>query len=155
MPGDRPSFNGNPGIGPRPCHRPLTDTSGYGSEPVTPSFETGSISPKPSRPSWSQSEAKGIQANRDPPGWIDGMAVSPYVLHVKTTIDLPDDLLHRAKVAAAQRRTTLKELVQTGLDWVLRLDAGAADRPAALARLQKGLRLGGHPLSRDQAHERH
>ena len=83
------------------------------------------------------------------------MAVTPYVLPVKTTIDLPDDLLHRAKVAAAQRRTTLKDLVQTGLDWVLRLDAGAADRPAALARLQKGLRLGGHPLSRDQAHERH
>ena len=74
---------------------------------------------------------------------------------MKTTIDLPDDLLHRAKVAAAQRKTTLKELVQAGLDWVLRSDAEAADRPAALARLQKGLRLGGRPLTRDQAHERH
>jgi len=74
---------------------------------------------------------------------------------MKTTIDLPDDLLHRAKVAAAQRKTTLKELVQAGLDWVLRSEAEAADRPAALARLQKGLRLGGRPLTRDQTHERH
>jgi hypothetical protein len=74
---------------------------------------------------------------------------------MKTTIDLPDDLLHRAKVAAAQRKTTLKELVQAGLDWVLRPDAEAPDHQAALARLQKGLRLGGQPLTRDQAHERH
>ena len=73
---------------------------------------------------------------------------------MKTTIDLPDDLLHRAKVAAAQRKTTLKELVQLGLDWVLRPEAETADHPAALARLQKGLRLGGQPLTRDQAHER-
>lgn len=74
---------------------------------------------------------------------------------MKTTIDLPDDLLYRAKVAAAQRKTTLKELVQAGLDWVLRSDTETADRAAALARLQKGLRLGGRPLTRDQAHERH
>lgn len=73
---------------------------------------------------------------------------------MKTTIDLPDDLLHRAKVAAAQRKTTLKELVLAGLDWVLRPDAGAPDHQAALARLEKGLRLGGQPLTRDQAHER-
>lgn len=35
---------------------------------------------------------------------------------MKTTIDVPDDLLHRAKVVAAQRRTTLRELVVKGLD---------------------------------------
>jgi hypothetical protein len=74
---------------------------------------------------------------------------------MKTTIDLPDDLLHRAKVAAAQRKTTLKELVETGLGWVLRADAGSADRTAALARLENGLHLGDRPLTRDQAHERH
>lgn len=73
---------------------------------------------------------------------------------MKTTIDLPADLLHRAKVAAAQRKTTLKELAQTGFDWVLRSDDDAVDRSAALARLQKGLRLGGQPLTRHQAHER-
>jgi hypothetical protein len=83
------------------------------------------------------------------------MAVKLYILAMKTTIDLPDDLLHRAKVVAAQRKTTLKELVQTGLDWVLRSEAGSGDLPAAVGRLQKGLRLGGKPLSRDRTHERH
>ena len=73
---------------------------------------------------------------------------------MKTTIDLPDDLLHRAKIVAAQRKTTLKDLVETGLDWVLRSDANAADREAAIGRLQKGLRLGGQPMTREQAHER-
>jgi hypothetical protein len=73
---------------------------------------------------------------------------------MKTTVDLPDDLLHRAKVVAAQRQTTLKELLQTGLDWVLRSDDAANSREAALERMQKGLRLGGQPLTRDQAHER-
>lgn len=74
---------------------------------------------------------------------------------MKTTIDLPEDLLHRAKIVAAQRKTTLKELVQTGLDWVLRTEAALPDREAALAHLRKGLHLGGKPLTREQAHERH
>lgn len=73
---------------------------------------------------------------------------------MKTTIDLPDDLLHRAKVAAAQRKTTLKELVQTGLDWVLRAETAASDRDEALAQLRKGLHLGGKRLTREQIHER-
>jgi hypothetical protein len=73
---------------------------------------------------------------------------------MKTTVDLPDDLLHRAKVVAAQRQTTLKELLQTGLDWVLRSDDAANSREAALERMQKGLRLGGQSLTREQAHER-
>jgi len=38
---------------------------------------------------------------------------------MKTTIDLPDGLLHRAKVTAARRRTTLKCLVVEGLELVL------------------------------------
>ena len=73
---------------------------------------------------------------------------------MKTTIDLPDDILHRAKIVAAQRRTTLKELVLAGLDQVLRSDAESPDHQAALSRLQKGLRLGGRPLTRNRAHER-
>ena len=77
------------------------------------------------------------------------------MLLVKTTIDLPEDLLHRAKIAAVHRRTTLKELVVTGLDWAIRSEASITDRDAALARLQKGLRLGGQPLTREQLHERH
>ena len=74
---------------------------------------------------------------------------------MKTTIDLPDDLLHRAKVAAAQRKTTLKALVQAGLNWVLRSDTAASDRDEALAQLRKGLHLGGKPLTREKTHERH
>ena len=74
---------------------------------------------------------------------------------MKTTIDLPDDLLHRAKVAAAQRKTTLKELVQAGLNWVMRSDTAASDRDEALAQLRKGLHLGGKPLTREKTHERH
>ena len=89
------------------------------------------------------------------PALVDSMAIKQYILLMKTTIDLPDDLLHRAKVVAAQRRTTLKELVVTGLDWVMRTDMDASDRQAALARLQKGLHLGGRPLAREQSHERH
>lgn len=34
---------------------------------------------------------------------------------MKTTIDLPEDILHQAKIVAAQRKTTLKELVLQGL----------------------------------------
>lgn len=38
---------------------------------------------------------------------------------MKTTIELPDALIHRAKVIAAERRTTLRELVLQGLEHVL------------------------------------
>ncbi len=37
---------------------------------------------------------------------------------MKTTIELPDALLHRAKVVAAQRKTTLKQLMIEGLESV-------------------------------------
>jgi hypothetical protein len=76
------------------------------------------------------------------------------IASMKTTIDLPDDLLHRAKVMAAQRRTTLKALILGGLDHVMRDEAQAPERLAALARVQKGLRLGGKPLNRHHTHER-
>ena len=73
---------------------------------------------------------------------------------MKTTIDLPDELLHRAKVAAAERKTTLRELVQAGLDLVLRSASQEHRREDALQRLQRGLKLGGKPLKREQAHAR-
>jgi hypothetical protein len=74
---------------------------------------------------------------------------------MKTTIDLPDDVLHRAKIVAAQRRTTLKELFMSGLELAMKTDAEAPAREAALSRLRQGLNLGGHPLTRSQVHERH
>ena len=73
---------------------------------------------------------------------------------MKTTIDLPEELLHRAKIAAAQRRTTLKDLVLTGLDWVLRNDSNTSQREAALGRLRQGIHLGAQPLTRADTHER-
>jgi hypothetical protein len=83
------------------------------------------------------------------------MAILLYLLLMKTTIDLPDEILHQAKVAAAERRTTLKALVLAGLDHVLHsMTEPPAGRAEAFARLQKGLRLGGQPLTREQAHER-
>lgn len=37
------------------------------------------------------------------------------VYHMKTTIDLPDDLLIAAKKRAAETRTTLREIFERGL----------------------------------------
>lgn len=73
---------------------------------------------------------------------------------MKTTIDLPDEILHRAKIVAAQRRTTLKQLFITGLELAMRAGDTGADRSEALSRLQRGFRLGGQPLTRAEVHER-
>jgi hypothetical protein len=72
---------------------------------------------------------------------------------VKTTIDLPEAILHRAKVVAAQRKTTLRDLVVRGLQSELN-QGGTYDREAALARLRKGVHLKGKALSRDEIYER-
>lgn len=71
---------------------------------------------------------------------------------MKTTIDLPDDILERTKIAAACRRTSIKKLVIEGLETVLRAETPAAPPADALARLRHGYHLGGQPLTRDQAH---
>jgi hypothetical protein len=73
---------------------------------------------------------------------------------MKTTIDLPDELLHRAKIVAAQRKTTLKELMQTGLIWALQANTAVPQREEALNRLRTGFRLGGKPLTREETHGR-
>jgi hypothetical protein len=74
---------------------------------------------------------------------------------MKTTFDLPEDLLQEAKIAAVKRKTTLKDLVQTGLKMAIQLEPESSSRKAALKRLQKGLHLKGKPLTREQAHERY
>ncbi len=86
---------------------------------------------------------------------LTAMIVSRIYGHMKTTVDLPDALLQRVKIAAARRRTTLKKLVIEGLEHVLGSgEASASVRAEALARVRQGLRLGGQPLSREAAHER-
>ena len=72
---------------------------------------------------------------------------------MKTTIDMPDKIFERAKIAAAQRRTTFKNLVIEGLERVL-ADPGSQSIPNdAIDRLRKGYHLGGKRLSRDTTHE--
>lgn len=73
---------------------------------------------------------------------------------MKTTIDLPDHILERTKIAAAQRRTTIKKLVIAGLENVLSEDTPSPLPEDALARLRQGYHLSGKPLTRDQAHAR-
>ena len=73
---------------------------------------------------------------------------------MKTTIDLPDSILERTKIAAARRRTSIKNLVIEGLESVLRDEIPAVPPAAALARLRQGYHLGGQALTRDQVHAR-
>lgn len=73
---------------------------------------------------------------------------------MKTTIDLPDVLIERTKIAAARRRTSIKSLVIEGLESVLREETPAAPPADALARLHQGYHLGGQALTRDEAHAR-
>ena len=60
---------------------------------------------------------------------------------MKTTIDLPDELLHRAKITAAKRKTTIKALVVSGLEYATRNDTpnSEAERKERSARLLEAL----------------
>lgn len=80
---------------------------------------------------------------------------------MKTTIDFPNDLLHRAKVVAAQRRKTLRELVVRGLESVTSAESGESaehERKKTLARLLKDMQASNTepmvPMTRDEIHER-
>jgi hypothetical protein len=73
---------------------------------------------------------------------------------VKTTVDLPESILERTKIAAARRRTSIKNLIIEGLEVVLREEIPTEPPADALARLRQGYHLGGQPLTRDQAHAR-
>ena len=73
---------------------------------------------------------------------------------MKTTIDLPDEILERTKIAAAKRRTTIKKLVIEGLENVLREEPDTNATSSALARLRSGYHLGNKPLTREQSHAR-
>jgi hypothetical protein len=83
-------------------------------------------------------------------------------LLVKTTIDLPEEILHRAKIVAAQRKTTLKELVIAGLTHALDTppESENTKRRERAARLISALSKGRNtepvgPLNRDDLYDRH
>jgi hypothetical protein len=50
---------------------------------------------------------------------IDGYGSMDYADFVKTTIDISDHLLHRAKEVARRDKTTLKELTEEGLEMAI------------------------------------
>ena len=92
---------------------------------------------------------------------FDNIPVSPYCLLVKTTIDFPEHLLHRAKTIAVQRKITLKELVIQGLEHAIRQPAVDVDaeRKARAAALIAALSAGKNtdpigPLNRDEIYDR-
>lgn len=81
---------------------------------------------------------------------------------MKTTIDFPEEILHRAKIVAAQRKTTFRELVIGGL--VHSLDSPPKDEEARrterATRLITALSKGRNtdpigPMNRDEIHDRH
>ncbi len=79
---------------------------------------------------------------------------------MKTTIDFPEDLLHRAKIAAAQRKTTLRELVFQGLDYAIShpVPDPEKERKFVMKRLLQRMKASNTkpmvPLRRDEIHDR-
>jgi hypothetical protein len=80
---------------------------------------------------------------------------------MKTTIDFPEHILHRAKTIAVQRKITLKELVIQGLEHAIRQPVGdvVAERNARAAALIAALSARKNtepigPLSRDEIYDR-
>jgi hypothetical protein len=75
---------------------------------------------------------------------------------MRTTIDLPEPLVERIKIAAAKHRTTMRELVIRGLEQVLHANEDEVTAPpgAALERLAQGYALGNRPYTREEAHAR-
>ena len=71
---------------------------------------------------------------------------------MKATIDFPDSILKRTKIAATRRRTTIKNLVIGGLEAVLHEDAPLPRPSDALASLHHGYHLGGQPMTREETH---
>ena len=70
------------------------------------------------------------------------------VSHMKTTIDLPDDLLIEAKKAAAERRTTLRALFERGLRREL-AEPPVGKRRASKRRIRWVVAEGGLPPGLD------
>lgn len=73
---------------------------------------------------------------------------------MRTTIDLPEDLFEQTKIAAVKRRTSIKNLIISGLRGVLAEDFPLPASTDALTRLKSGYHLGGNPLDREQVHAR-
>lgn len=78
------------------------------------------------------------------------------VNHMKTTLDLPDELLIEAKKRAAEERRTLRSLVEEGLRMVL--SSKRSRRPGSRPKIEWVTVDGGLPddldlSSREKMHE--
>ena len=69
---------------------------------------------------------------------------------MKTTVDLPDDLLIQAKVFAARKKKTLKELIIAGLRG--QLEAGESGDGCARRQIRWVTADGGLPKGVDLSH---
>ncbi|MGE4181526.1 MAG: hypothetical protein AB7J34_17020 [Limisphaerales bacterium] len=78
---------------------------------------------------------------------------------MRTTLDLPDDLLRRAKIAAVERGTTLREFVGQALSRELDLNSEGATRsprvrfPIFESKAPGTLKVAPEDLSRIEAEE--
>lgn len=74
---------------------------------------------------------------------------------MKTTVDLPDDLLIAAKKRAAEDRTTLRDLITRGLRLVLSgaPPAQRSERRIRWVTVDGGLPPGVDPGDREQMHD--
>jgi len=79
---------------------------------------------------------------------------------MKTTIELPDDLFLKVKVLAAERRTTLKDIVVQSLQMFTRSPAELDEkkRKAMVKRLLKAMQASNTepmvPLTREEIYDR-
>lgn len=79
---------------------------------------------------------------------------------MKTTIELPDDVFRKAKILAAERRMTFKDVVIEGLKLVTktRPEADQKARKVALKRLLKAMQASNTvpmvPLTREEIYDR-
>ena len=79
---------------------------------------------------------------------------------MKTTIDLPDDIFQRVKVLAAERSTTIKDIMVCALNQWMRTptDDEEKQRKARMKELFKAMQASNTepmvPLKRSEIHER-
>lgn len=79
---------------------------------------------------------------------------------MKTTIELPDEIFFKAKLLAAARRTTLKEIMVQALQMFTTSTTGEDDRKrkATLKRLLKAMQASNTepmvPLKREEIYDR-
>lgn len=94
--------------------------------------------------------ARKLRATRNSVNFVGGLRMRQNI-----TISVDQILLRKARVLAAERGTSVSRLIADELARLVdESTAYALARDAALADLDKGLKLGGRPASREALHER-